>query len=43
MRNCFAKRVVKTAPAPSKEQFMELKQKKKKNGTSEVEPCHTEP
>jgi hypothetical protein len=42
MRCCFAKRVVKTAPAPSKEQLMELIQKK--NGsTSEVEPCQTGP
>jgi hypothetical protein len=28
MRSCFAKRVFKTALAPSKEQFVELKKKK---------------
>jgi len=28
MRSCFAKRVIKTVPAPPVEPFMELKQKK---------------
>jgi hypothetical protein len=38
MRSHFAKQGIKMAPAPTRQRFVELKQKK--NGfTSEVKPC----